>query len=98
MKSTRPPLVAIFFMTIFSRAGGRGLGLPPGSATASNLIDISKPPVDLINIIEILQALADPRGRRDAPPPVPKLFRFHAVLGEIWQNRMLAPAFPPPGE
>ena len=34
----------------------------------------------------------------DVPPPPPgsKFFQFHAVLGEIWQNRMLAP--PPPRE
>ena len=31
-----------------------------------------------------------------APPPWgSKFFQFHAVFGEIWQNRMLAP---PPGE
>ena len=31
-------------------------------------------------------------GARDAcPPPGPKFFQFHAVFGEIWQNRMLAP-------
>ena len=28
------------------------------------------------------------------PPRAPKFFRFHAVFGEIWQNRMLSP----PGE
>ena len=28
------------------------------------------------------------------PPLGPKFFKFHAVLGKIWQNRMLAP----PGE
>ena len=26
-----------------------------------------------------------------APPRGPKFFRFHAVFGKIWQNRMLAP-------
>ena len=33
-------------------------------------------------------------GRRDVPPPpprAPKFFRFYAVFGKIWQNRMLAP-------
>ena len=25
------------------------------------------------------------------PPPPSKFFQFHAVLGEIWQNHMLAP-------
>ena len=34
-------------------------------------------------------------GARDAPPCGPKFFQFHAVLGKIWQNRMLAP--PPRG-
>ena len=34
-------------------------------------------------------------GRAPPPPPwAPKFFRFHAVFGQIWQNRMLAP--PPP--
>ena len=27
----------------------------------------------------------------DAPPSGSKFFQFHAVFGEIWQNRMLAP-------
>ena len=35
------------------------------------------------------------RGARGAPPRAPKFFRFHAVFGEFWQNRMLAP---PPGK
>ena len=37
MKSMGPPLVSIFFMTYFYRAGGGDhgpLGIPPGSATA----------------------------------------------------------------
>ena len=29
-------------------------------------------------------------GARDVPPPS-KFFQFHAVFGNIWQNRMLAP-------
>ena len=33
-------------------------------------------------------------GARPPPPWAPKFFRFHAVFGKIWQNRMLAP----PGE
>ena len=36
---------------------------------------------------------------RDAPPPGPKFFQFHAVFGKIWQNRMLVPPdelAPPP--
>ena len=40
-------------------------------------------------------AVADLRGAQGtrAPPPPrgPKFFRFHAVFGKIWQNRMLAP-------
>ena len=28
---------------------------------------------------------------RPPPPRGSKFFQFHAVLGEIWQNRMLAP-------
>ena len=32
------------------------------------------------------------------PPRGSKFFQFHAVLGEIWQNRMLVPPPPPPGE
>ena len=35
------------------------------------------------------------RGGRPPPPRAPKFFRFHAVFGKIWQNRMLAP---PPGK
>ena len=30
-------------------------------------------------------------GARPPPPPAPKFFRFHAVFGKFWQNRMLAP-------
>ena len=37
MKSMRLPLVAIFFMTNFYRAGGHGPLGPPGSATDTNL-------------------------------------------------------------
>ena len=35
-------------------------------------------------------------GTRDVPSPVQmsKFFRFHAVFGKFWQNRMLAPPFP----
>ena len=42
-------------------------------------------------------AVADLRGGAgDAPPPGgSKFFRFHAVFGKFWQNRMLAP--PPRG-
>ena len=41
--------------------------------------------------------VADLRGGAgDAPPPRgSKFFRFHAVFGKFWQNRMLVP---PPGE
>ena len=35
------------------------------------------------------------KGARWRPPGGPKFFQFHAVLGKIWQNRMLAP--PPRG-
>ena len=31
MKSMRPPLVAIFFMTYFHRAGGGGVGMDPSA-------------------------------------------------------------------
>ena len=59
--------------------------------------------LDDLNLHWIL-SVADLGG---APPPrVPKIFRFHAVFGKIWQNHMLAPpiplwgvgAPPPPGE
>ena len=38
-------------------------------------------------------AVADLGGAQGAraPPRAPKFFRFHAVFGKIWQNRMLAP-------
>ena len=40
--------------------------------------------------------MADLRGgARDASPPwVSKFFRFHTVLGKIWQNRVLATPHP----
>ena len=36
-------------------------------------------------------------GARPPPPKGSKFFQFHAVFGEIWQNRMLAPPPPSPG-
>ena len=42
--------------------------------------------------------MADLGGAQGVRAPwVSKFFRFHAVFGKIWQNRMLAPP-PPPGE
>ena len=35
--------------------------------------------------------MADLRGRKGRAPPGSKFFRFHAVFGKNWQNRMLAP-------
>ena len=39
-------------------------------------------------------SLADLRGAQGTPPRGPKSFQFHAVFGEIWQNRMLATPCP----
>ena len=47
-------------------------------------------------ILEFTAAVADLHSKiLDARPPQgPKFFQFHAVFGNFWQNRMLAP---PPG-
>ena len=37
------------------------------------------------------KAVADLRGVQGTLPPGSKFFQFHAFLGKIWQNRMLAP-------
>ena len=52
-----------------------------------------EPPVQLMRSLQRAVSVADLGGRRGrAPPPrAPKFFRFHAVFGKIWQNRMLAP-------
>ena len=53
MKSMRPPLVAIFFMTYFYRArGGHGPLAPPGSATAM-LIKRVRAQSQLFNTVQL---------------------------------------------
>ena len=75
MKSMKLPLAAIFFMTNFYRARG---GARP-----------TRPPQIYYCSFCLVYTVEDLSGC-EGHPQGSKFFQFHAVLGKIWQNRMLA--------